>query len=355
MTGTVKNVICVLGLFSLCFLGIPIRVKEPDSVEHEFLQFIQKHNKSYSKDSAEYERRLSYFKASHSRAKQYNILHNQSNNHARFGITKYSDLEPAEFQEMLLRHKPSPLSCVLRSNLIRVHKNRRKREIPNEKKSSKPLPSYVDWREKNVVTSVKNQHNCGACWAFSTVETIESMHAIKNGELKELSTQEVIDCAKNGNMGCLGGDTCTALTWMATSNVSLLEESDYPLTLKQQRCRIDFRGSPSEIQLEYFSCFNLVDNEDQLKRILAFHGPVTAAVDAVTWQDYLGGIIQYHCRDHTNHAVQIVGYDARGPIPFYIVRNSWGVDFGNEGYLHIAIGKNLCGIAREVSALDVVA
>ncbi|XP_046451716.1 cathepsin O-like [Daphnia pulex] len=357
MAATFKNVICALGLFSLCFLGIPIRIDQPDSMEQEFKQFIEKHNKSYGRDPVEYGRRLSYFKASHSRAKEFNMKHNQNNGHASFGITKFSDLDANEFQEMLLRHKPSSLSCVIGSNLNHVNRNRRKREIPNAQKNFKPLPSYVDWREKNVVTAVKNQHSCGACWAFSTVQTVESMHAIATGELNELSTQQVIDCARNGNKGCIGGDTCTALTWMSASNVSLLEEKQYPLTLKDQRCRTVFEGSTSSggVRLaSNFTCYNLVDNEEQLKHILAFHGPVTAAVDAVTWQDYLGGIIQYHCRDHTNHAVQIVGYDTRGPIPYYIVRNSWGVDFGNQGYLQIATGKNLCGIAREVSALDVI-
>lgn len=103
---------------------------------------------------------------------------------------------------------------------------------------------------------------------------------------------------------------------------------------------------------------------------LANHGPLVAAVDASSWQDYLGGIIQYHCSNNKNHAVQIVGYNlkgnwlkvvtgsncicSKGDIPYYIVRNTWGRDFGIEGYLHIAIGKNLCGIAEEVSALDVL-
>lgn len=80
--------------------------------------------------------------------------------------------------------------------------------------------------------------------------------------------------------------------------------------------------------------------------LLANHGPVAAAVNALTWQNYLGGIIQYHCDGSfamLNHAVQIVGYDNTGPTPFYIVRNSWGTYFGNNGYIYIGIGKNMCG------------
>lgn len=88
-------------------------------------------------------------------------------------------------------------------------------------------------------------------------------------------------------------------------------------------------------------------------KLLAFHGPLTVAVDATSWQDYLGGIIQYHCDPNRNHAVQIVGYDLSGDIPYFIVRNTWGPNYGVDGYLKIAIGKNLCGIAEEVSSIDV--
>lgn len=84
---------------------------------------------------------------------------------------------------------------------------------------------------------------------------------------------------------------------------------------------------------------------------------MSAAVNAVSWQNYLGGIIQFHCSGShglLNHAVQIVGYDLDAQIPHYIVRNSWGADFGDKGYLYIGIGQNLCGIANEVLALDVI-
>lgn len=86
--------------------------------------------------------------------------------------------------------------------------------------------------------------------------------------------------------------------------------------------------------------------EEELLTTLALHGPVAVAVNALNWQTYLGGVIQFHCDgapQSLNHAVQIVGYDRTADIPFYIVRNSWGKDFGDNGYLYIAIGKNVCG------------
>lgn len=80
--------------------------------------------------------------------------------------------------------------------------------------------------------------------------------------------------------------------------------------------------------------------------LLVRHGPLVAAVNALSWQNYLGGVIQFHCDGsfiNLNHAVQIVGYDAEARIPHYIIKNSWGSSFGNEGYIYVAIGKNLCG------------
>ena len=90
----------------------------------------------------------------------------------------------------------------------------------------------------------------------------------------------------------------------------------------------------------------MVGFEDKILKLLATHGPVAVSVNAINWQNYLGGIIQFHCDggvSNINHAVQIVGYDRNPPVPHYIVRNSWGPEFGDNGYLYIAIGSNLCG------------
>lgn len=91
---------------------------------------------------------------------------------------------------------------------------------------------------------------------------------------------------------------------------------------------------------------SFIDSEEELLITLATHGPVAAAVNALSWQNYLGGIIQYHCDGaftSLNHAVQIVGYDKSDTIPYYIIKNSWGPTFGDRGYIYIAIGSNLCG------------
>lgn len=101
---------------------------------------------------------------------------------------------------------------------------------------------------------------------------------------------------------------------------------------------------------------SFVGEEEKILNLIVNHGPVIVAVNGLLWQNYLGGIIQFHCDgsiDSLNHAVQIVGYDRTGDIPHYIVRNSWGHRFGNKGYLKIQIGGNVCGLANQVSTVDV--
>jgi cathepsin O len=118
---------------------------------------------------------------------------------------------------------------------------KRKRSVINYddlKRKLKDLPQHWDWREKKAVTPVRNQGKCGACWAYSTVETIESMVAIKTKVLREYSIQQFIDCASEDNKGCDGGDTCAALVWMAENKVKLKTAKEYPLRDEAGECRV---------------------------------------------------------------------------------------------------------------------
>ncbi|PSN35919.1 hypothetical protein C0J52_07159 [Blattella germanica] len=342
--------LCVIcGLVSLFFLVIPIKVDRKDDLKEQFKYFIKEFNKTYEDESPEYVKRFINFKKSIETVEELN----KGIQNTVFGLTKYSDLSPEEFAQLHLQPK---LAERIQTNKLRnvLHSknyyNIEKRALQDD------LPVHIDWREKKVITKVQNQKACGACWAFSTVETVESMYAIRNGILQTLSVQELIDCAGNGNLGCEGGDTCSLLEWLVDKKINIELESQYPLTWETQVCKL--KGSEKGIQIAAnYTCAHLVGSEDTILKLLAHHGPVAVSVNAVNWQYYLGGIIQYHCDggiQHTNHAVQIVGYDRSPPIPHYIVRNSWGPEFGDKGYLYIAIGSNLCGLANEVSALDVL-
>lgn len=315
-------------------------------VEGEFNVYIKKFRKNYTNDTKEYWRRLDNFKNTLQRIEKF---HQQPwSQDAQFGWTQYSDLSPEEFRQTIIKTS-SPESA----HFPHLTKNvylRKKRNLKTN--MLKDIPQKFDWRDHSVVTAVKNQKSCGACWAFSTVETIETMKAMKTGKLQEFSVQQVIDCAAGGNHGCTGGDTCNVLAWMNSTNFAITTEALYPLTDVYGTCKQTKGPEVAEIYGN-FTCERYVGNEDVMVQLLAEHGPLVTAVDATTWQDYVGGVIQYHCDILTNHAVQIVGYDLTGDVPYYIVRNSWGEEFGLNGYLHVAIGKDLCAIAERVSILDV--
>ncbi|KAK2715846.1 cathepsin O-like [Artemia franciscana] len=268
----------------------------------------------------------------------------QESNGASYGMTKFSLMPQDEFKNKYLRFRMSDFEGS--QALVR-----QRREAHSFNVSGVPIK--FDWREKGLVTSVKTQFQCGACWAFSTVGVLETMYAKKTGKLVDLSSQQVLDCAV-GNFGCFGGDTCSALAWMSSNTTRIVPEEEYPLTFKMQRCKAHTKSDINIRVAKNFTCSNFVGSEEEIIKGVATHGPLAVAVDGLSWQDYLGGIIRYNCESHLNHAAEIVGYDLSGPIPYYIVKNSWGADFGIEGYLHIEIGKNLCGLAMRVSALDVL-
>lgn len=115
-------------------------------------------------------------------------------------------------------------------------------------------------------------------------------------------------------------------------------------------CAIDL-NFPNLIRAS-LSISSFVGDESELLKIIANYGPVTAAVNAESWQNYMGGVIQTECEndiEKTNHAVEIIGYDRGGAVPHYIVQNSWGEDFGEKGYIRLAMGSNACGIANQIS------
>ncbi|XP_015190710.1 PREDICTED: cathepsin O-like [Polistes dominula] len=353
-----KTVAVTILVVSLCFLAIPIRVG-PDNNDKDmklFENYVARYNKSYRKNPTEYSNRFQRFQRSLRHIEKMNGLRS-SQESAYYGLTEFSDMLEDEFLQQILS---SDLSMRGKKHVNATYhcEHRKRKERNHLEKRAAGIPLKVDWRQKGIISPVKSQGSCGACWAFSTVEVVESMYALKNGSLYLLSVQEMIDCARNSNLGCEGGDICSLLAWLKSTKSPILPESNYPFTRMTDTCKL--KGATAKtpgIKVIDFTCDSFIDSEEELLITLATHGPVAAAVNALSWQNYLGGIIQYHCDSaftSLNHAVQIIGYDKSNTIPYYIIKNSWGNAFGDRGYIYIAIGSNLCGIANQVSALDVI-
>ncbi|GAB1863442.1 Cathepsin O [Camponotus japonicus] len=349
-----RTVVIIVLVVSLCFFIIPIKVKPDKNVKDAklFANYVVQYNKFYRNDSTEYKKRFECFQKSLRHIEKMNSFQS-SQESAYYGLTEFSDLSEDEFlQQTLLpdlslrgqKHTTASYYHQHFTNSI----NRRKRVIAS-------IPSKFDWRDRGVVGPVRYQESCGACWAFSTIGVVESMYAIKNGTLYPFSVQEMIDCMP-GSYGCEGGDICGLLSWLLVSKTKIISENVYPLTWRSDACKLSKTSAKTMgVKITDFTCDSFVNAESDLLTLLVTHGPVAVAVNAMSWQNYLGGIIQYHCDgsfNSLNHAVQIVGYDMAARIPHYIIKNSWGSTFGNKGYIYIAIGNNLCGIANQVSALD---
>ncbi|MBN3295464.1 CATO protein, partial [Amia calva] len=240
------------------------------------------------------------------------------------------------------------------ANVIPIHKKGDKTEYcgqfwaPHFKKNIAALEA-VQRRATRLIAGLKGMSYCGGCWAFSVVGGIESVSAMGGRGLQQLSVQQVLDCSSK-NHGCQGGSTTGALRWLNQTKVKLVRQSDYPFKAETGICHY-FAPSLSGVSIRDFVAYDFSGLEGEMMARLLQWGPLAVTVDAVSWQDYLGGIIQHHCSSgEANHAVLVTGYDRTGDVPYWIVRNSWGPSWGNEGYVYIKMGGNVCGIADMVTA-----
>ncbi|KAI3351476.1 hypothetical protein L3Q82_020321, partial [Scortum barcoo] len=284
--------------------------------------FMEHFDRKYEVNSDEFHRRHLHFQDAIKRHAYLNSFSTAPQS-AKYGINQFSDLSQREFKDVYLRASAERAAAF--SGL--------KTEV---------LPAKFDWRDKGVVAPVQNQQACGSCWAFSVVGAMQSAHAIGGSQLTQLSVQQVVDCSYQ-NSGCSGGSPVEALNWLKQTRVKLVAQSEYSYKAKTGICHF-FSPSHAGVAVKNFTAHDFSGKEEAMMGQLVERGPLAAIVDAVSWQDYLGGIIQHHCSSQwSNHAVLIVGYDTSGDIPYWIVQNSWGTSWGNEGYVYIKIGGNVCG------------
>lgn len=210
----------------------------------------------------------------------------------------------------------------------------------------------VDWRTKNVVTPVKNQGQCGSCWSFSTTGSIEGAHAISTGNLVSLSEQNLMDCSTSyGNQGCNGGLMDNAFQYVI-HNGGLDTESSYPYTATGPNT-CNYNSANSGATISSYSDIPQGD-ESSLQAALKSKGPISVAMDASSWQFYSSGVFSGNCGNQPSdldHGILAVGYDTTSDgSKYYIVKNSWGADWGVSGYIWIGRdNNNQCGIATEAS------
>uniref|UniRef100_A0A7P0T904 Cathepsin S n=1 Tax=Homo sapiens TaxID=9606 RepID=A0A7P0T904_HUMAN len=202
------------------------------------------------------------------------------------------------------------------------------------------------WK-KTYGKQYKEKGSCGACWAFSAVGALEAQLKLKTGKLVSLSAQNLVDCSteKYGNKGCNGGFMTTAFQYII-DNKGIDSDASYPYKAMDQKCQYDskYRAATCSkyTELPY-------GREDVLKEAVANKGPVSVGVDARHPSFFLyrsGVYYEPSCTQNVNHGVLVVGYGDLNGKEYWLVKNSWGHNFGEEGYIRMARNKgNHCGIA----------
>ncbi|XP_062076853.1 probable cysteine protease RD19B [Humulus lupulus] len=315
--------------------------------DHHFSLFKTKFGKSYASQE-EHDYRFEVFKANLRRARRHQRL-DPSANH---GVTRFSDLTPAEFRRTFLG---------LRSHL----------RLPSDANTApilptKDLPEDFDWRDRGAVTPVKNQGSCGSCWSFSTTGALEGANFLSTGELVSLSEQQLVDCdhecdpEEKGSCdsGCNGGLMNSAFEYTLKAG-GLMKEKDYPYTgTDRGTCKFDKKKIAASVA--NFSVVSL--DEDQIAANLVKNGPLAVAINAVFMQTYVGGVsCPYICSKRLDHGVLLVGYGASAYAPsrlknkpYWIIKNSWGENWGEKGFYKICRGRNVCGVDSMVSTVAAV-
>lgn len=214
------------------------------------------------------------------------------------------------------------------------------------------VPTSVDWRKNGAVNPVKDQGQCGSCWAFSTIVAVEGINAIKTKHLVSLSEQELVDCDTTENQGCNGGLMDLALKFIK-QNGGITTEASYPYKAKDGKCDTTKENAPA-VTIDGHEDVP-PNNEDALLKAVA-NQPVSVAIDAEgsAFQFYSEGVFTGSCGTELDHGVAIVGYGTTvDGTKYWIVRNSWGSEWGEQGYIRIQRGirskKGKCGIAMTPS------
>jgi len=211
------------------------------------------------------------------------------------------------------------------------------------------IPESIDWREEGVVTPIKNQGHCGSCWTFSATGAMEGAYAIYSGILKSFSEQQLVDCVKKDN-GCNGGEMIDAFEYVS-KNLVCSEDED-PYKAKDGKC------ITCDSPIEFTGCKIIPQNNQlALKEAVAFMGPVSVGIqaDQPIFREYTGGIIKNNsCGTNVDHGVLVVGYGEDEGIKYWLVKNSWGEEWGEKGYVRILREESensigICAIASSAS------
>jgi len=325
------NILLLLSLVGVSSCMVVVQRTE-DIIEHEGWQIWKAdHSKKYE-DFGEEKVRFTIWEDNFRRI----VEHNNKNSDLTLAMNQFGDMTNTEFSAKMkgLRgHKESGGSTFIAPSNVKI-------------------PDSVDWRTKGMVTPIKDQKQCGSCWAFSATGSLEGQHQKKTGKLVSLSEQQLVDCSgKFGDLGCNGGLMDNAYQYIK-ANGGIDTEASYPYKAVDQKCQ--FNKTTIGATVTGYTDIPSKD-ENALQQAVATVGPIAVAIDAshFSFQFYHKGVYdEWLCsQTRLDHGVLAVGYgaDPKG-TKYWLVKNSWGTSWGQKGYIWMSRDKNnQCGIATSAS------
>jgi C1A family cysteine protease len=298
-------------------------------VEEQYQQFLAEYRKSIS-NGAEYEMRLRIFEE---KLKFIEETNSQINSF-KVGVNQFADMTDQEYSKYL------GYRSIINKSPAKTYTGK--------------VANAIDWRTNGAVNTVQNQGSCGSCWAFSAVAAYEGAYFLKTGKLLKFSEQQLVDCSKaQKNEGCNGGLMDQAFDYLKTT--PFCTESSYPYTAADGTCK-----DTSECAVPDATVSSYTDvtpkSGDELKAALNLQ-PVSVAIQAnqIAFQLYKSGVFNSRCGTNLDHGVTAVGYGTDSGKDYWIVRNSWGGSWGEEGYIRLSSDPSLdtkggtCGILLDSS------
>ncbi|KAJ4974678.1 hypothetical protein NE237_007852 [Protea cynaroides] len=336
-----KKVVLVFALFAILGLAQSFDFSEKDLETEDSLWSLYEKWRSHhtvSRDLSEKNKRFNVFKEN----VKYIHEFNKEDNPYKLKLNKFGDMTNFEFRSTYASSKIEHHSMMrgpTRGTGGFMYEN------------FENVPTSIDWRTKGAVAPIKNQGQCGSCWAFSTVVGVEGINQIKTKKLVTLSEQELVDCSTE-NSGCNGGLMDYGYEFVK-SNGGLTTEMNYPYKAQDGSCDSSKQNDPL-VTIDGHQDVP-ANNENALLKAVA-NQPVSIAIDASgnAFQFYSEGVFTGPCGTGLDHGVAIVGYGATADgTKYWIVRNSWGSDWGEQGYIRmkrgIAAKHGTCGLAMQPS------
>ncbi|CAH1442706.1 unnamed protein product [Lactuca virosa] len=290
-----------------------------EEVNAMYESWIVKHGKFYNA-LGEKDKRFQIFKDN----LKYIEEHNSGHHSYKLGLNKFSDLSIEEYRLGYTGAIPKRKSNKLKSD----------RYSPLSGDGD-VLPDFVDWRCKGAVAAVKTQGQCGASWAFSAIGAVEGINQIVTGDLITLSEQQLIDC-DTSNYGCDGGFITDAFDFII-KNGGIHSDKDYPYTAKDGKCHTSKKNT-TLVSIDSYE-YLLEESELALQKAVA-NQPISTGID-ISSRDFMlysSGIFSGVCGELVNHGVVVVGYGTEIGKDYWVVRSSWGAEWGEE-VINNPIGK----------------